>query len=564
MATITLTPKIYKKGMKHSLLSANKIDTVKLRPISNRLAENTIFHTTTLDKVNIENVEYVLPISTKISATDFHSSTNYRWGGLFVGNKHFAKARVECVVASGTTLCKTDEVVQGTVIANVRLAGNSKRVARGGSTFDNYPSADSLSSKNYSLSEWIDNNKTETVEGMTHDYTGNLFSLNPWVRNIVHFELPKDIDWSTGKPTANDVVTDWASSNGGRNYVFWTTWNENSSTNLGVFEQFEMGSPSATSLGVEEWSSTRLVMHNVQLPILKELKKLDDYNYEVSWTVPIRVAYAAASREFGPLGGAYDIDNYAYLDEVSSITIELSGTPLSTDVQNIAYSSSDGELTKIVKDNYTVEVDASEALTLDTRKGMSDVDGLSGLSISRGGYLNAEGEWIDQPQAFATDYVFLPRNSVCTVLSNTSFIGCVHACYYDLNRKFIDSLVYTCPDGQLVFPSTVDKYVRLNGNIADIDSGDYYITIRKPNLWTEVLAKDLLDKYDKGKYTVDCAVAAAWAIDNDIKVNSKVQVKLLDGTFISRGSEPCTFEIKNIEKRYEQHEFVFELKLLEV
>ena len=557
---ITLTPKTYKKGMKHSLLSSNKIDTVIARPISNLAADSTVFHSEQINAVNIRGVRHTLPISQNVVATHFHSSRNFHWGNIIVGNDEFAKARIECVLVSGKTMCKTDQVIQGTPTVNIRLEGSSDVVSRGGSTYDNYPSSDTLSLGNSTIADWIKSNKTETKTGLTHDYSGASFSMNPWIRNIIPYDSGVD-------PTPNDIVTDWVSTHGERLHVWWQGWTENSDFNASSFPEFRMMSPSALSLAYEHHYGTTLVMHNMYLPIKKSITKIDDYNYEVSWTVPVRVAYAAASRSFGIFSAEYDIDNFAYLDEVSSIIIELSGTPFSTAVQDISYSlDSSGNLSTVTHDSYPFEIDAEEALTADTYKGWYKEDGFAGVLVERGGYLDQTGTWVAQEHSFVTDYIWLPRNCIWFAPPNNTVEWYLQGCLYDDEHNLVGTV--PAPNGNvtdtMAFGEPKGRYVRLNGKISDLDSGNYFVTLQLPYLWINVLSKDLLTKYSAGKYVVECVVSADWAIKNKVTINTRAQIKLLEGQYITRKNSACTFEVKNIEKRYSQNEFVFVLKLLEV
>ena len=85
-----------------------------------------------------------------------------------------------------------------------------------------------------------------------------------------------------------------------------------------------------------------------------------------------------------------------------------------------------------------------------------------------------------------------------------------------------------------------------------------------PNLWIEEMSKYLLTKYKNGAYIVECSVPTKWANENNISINTQMYIYLQDGKQIMRGSTPCVFEVKNIERSYNNNDFVYNLKLMEV
>lgn len=354
---LKLTPKVYKQNIKQSLLTNNKIDTVNLRPISNLTADPKVFHTEIVNTISLNGTQYTLPIDNSVASTHKRTISNTRWVNVFLGDTEFAKARMDCVLVTGKTLCTVDDVITGTPTVKINLVGTSKRIARGGSTYENYPGSGDLKNNDWSLAQWISENSNETLNSFTLDYTGATFSMNPWVRNIVHMD-------SGVNPTANDVITDWGPISGGYVGPWWQSWAEESNFSIDATPQFRMVSPNTVNKDVETEAGSTLVMHDVHLPISASLIRIDDYNYEVSWQVPVRVAYVAASRE-AMLFDKKDVDNYAFLDSISEISIELSGIPISSDVRDISYGfDRAGNLTQTTTGNYPVTVDAGELFTL--------------------------------------------------------------------------------------------------------------------------------------------------------------------------------------------------------
>lgn len=108
----------------------------------------------------------------------------------------------------------------------------------------------------------------------------------------------------------------------------------------------------------------------------------------------------------------------------------------------------------------------------------------------------------------------------------------------------------------------------INDHPLSFDENEF-ITLRtyevsSANLWTKTMARRILSAYENGKYIVECDVYAQWAIENDVHIDTEIQVMLLDGTYITRGNTTVTFKVKTIEKSFKGSEFVYTLRLLEV
>lgn len=85
--------------------------------------------------------------------------------------------------------------------------------------------------------------------------------------------------------------------------------------------------------------------------------------------------------------------------------------------------------------------------------------------------------------------------------------------------------------------------------------------------WVTKMSSYLLTKFKNGKYIISCDVRAAWVLQNDVHVNDEVNVKLLDGSFITSRSSTTTkltFQVKNIEKVFNESEFYYTIQLMEV
>ena len=572
---IELTPKIYKQRVSNSLLSENKINTVNIKALAkpNSLDDNEVVCTEEVTTVQLGDIMHTLPISMDTPPTHFRSTRNYRWGGLFIGNKEYAKARMECILVSGKTKCKVATPLVSFPEVKVTLNGKSKIVERSGSSYNLYPSMESLQSSE-SIANWINDNKTEQREGLVHDYSGSTFSMNPWVRNIVPV-TNIGLDGS-GLPTSNDIITLWSTANAGRSLAAANAWTEYGNFDFNNYNEFTMYTEKTVNFDIEAAFASLLRIRNINLPITSEVVKIDDYTYEVLWTVPVRVAYVAASREFGVLlGTAYEVDNYAFLDEVSSILIQLHALPVSGEKKTFSYNlDSNNTLMSANHSNFAFELNSENLLVEDAIYG-SYKRTVKAPSKTLYCYISSDGTL--KPQStlnlasginlFVTTFIPVRARSTVVADYNDAVSVLMQGGYYDENFKFIAPILALNPDTltskfSFEIPENV-AYICMNGK-TDTVVGSCTLQITGPTLWVEYIANALLVKFKEGKYTVECDVSATWALQQKIEVNTEMKIKLLDGTYISRKNTPCVFQVKNIEKKFDQKEFIFTLKLLEV
>lgn len=361
---LIISPRIYNDNMRVSFTPHNKIDTVTLLPISNLLTDEAEiiaqaeFNSTLVDGVNLE-----LPVSSDVLPTHWRYMRN-DYQRLFE-TVNYAKARVECIMGSGTQIITTDKLISDTPIVSIDLVGKSIEVARGGNEYVKYPSIEDLMSKSYNVLEWIEQNKTNEYSYLLGNYADESISMNPWVRKIV----PAKIDslTSINLPTFNDILTSWNDpSLTGRTWATVDGWNEYSSFGSDA-PKVQMFPANAQGSSIESVISTAISLRNLSLPIECNVRKLSDYQYEVSWSAPVKFAYVAASQTRGLLGNKYDLDNYAFADIISNVIITLSGRSYSTEVVSKSYSlDNNGNLTTEVSNEFPIKIDAGEALTLGT------------------------------------------------------------------------------------------------------------------------------------------------------------------------------------------------------
>lgn len=162
--------------------------------------------------------------------------------------------------------------------------------------------------------------------------------------------------------------------------------------------------------------------------------------------------------------------------------------------------------------------------------------------------------------------------------ARTAYCDLDHATFSDVaNYAYVDSItkVIITLNGQPYNTDAVNVSYSMSGSSLTTDVSnvhpykiDKYESITLASTfggvdWTRAISSSLLTKYKNGKYVVSFDVPAVWALTNDVHINTEMQVKLQDGTILSRNGIPCTFEVKTIEKRFNSGEFTYSLKVLE-
>lgn len=131
----------------------------------------------------------------------------------------------------------------------------------------------------------------------------------------------------------------------------------------------------------------------------------------------------------------------------------------------------------------------------------------------------------------------------------------------ELNQEYVDLSFSLDTSGQLTREVINEHPLSFNTNEL-ITSEAYWGDTS--SLWSTAMSQYLLEKFGEGKYIVECEVPAAWALRNDIHINSVCNIRLQDNTLIARDDVTCSFEVKTIEKRFKDNNFIYILRLMEV
>lgn len=469
MATV-LTPRIYSRNFKWGILPSNKVDTVSMRPILNNPLEEPSSFMQDVSAVSIENndgkIDSTLPIVNSVKSNRAAYAWNYERNQPHSTNpQYMGIGAVACVIATGSVTFSLDRPLPTLPTAKVHCEGKTYYVDRGSKTYEdikgifdgNIHDVPQWIQDNASGDEtWIDKSSDSMNRGMYDDptlvdYTKATVPLYPWVRKIIPIsERGYAYD---EKPTQQDILTTWVDqdkSNYWARVENWLGYNTTDSVTMW---------PAVVDVSNDVYS-TRISLKNKNVNITASVVKIDDYNYRVDYSIPVRYTYYAASQYYNSIIGIrsyHDLDSYCFMDTITKLQIELVAQEFNTEHVDLSYSlDNDGHLTQETLNKHPLDFTSNELIT-------------------------AGAYWQDAS-----------------------------------------------------------------------------------SLWTSTMPEYLLQKFKEGKYVIDCEIPAAWAVRNNVHINSVFGIMLQDGTTISRNGVTCNFEVKNIEKRFKDSSFIYALKLMEV
>ena len=81
--------------------------------------------------------------------------------------------------------------------------------------------------------------------------------------------------------------------------------------------------------------------------------------------------------------------------------------------------------------------------------------------------------------------------------------------------------------------------------------------------WEEIYPQMLLDRFGEGKYYITLKVRTKFMLENDVKVDTPVQVYDLKNQIISRNGVACTFKVKRIVRSFDSNEYYYTINCLE-
>ena len=456
---LLLSPRIYNKNFKWGILPRNKIDTIVMQPIRNTPMKEASSFTQEITSVTVRDETVTLPVNLDLAFTHFGYTNNFEMGQPTTMCENY----IGCVVASGSVLFALEEPLPETPTVKLHVDGITYYTNRGSLTHETVSNnsmpftqmASWIKNNASGSEEWTDKSTDSINRGMYDDptlidYTAKSVPLYGWVRKI--YPAGAFIDpYERNLPPAQDVLTTWVDQTKSNHWALCEHWNA-----YGTADSTEMWPEIVYAKG--DINSTKIVLSNRTVPIEASVTKIDDYSYQVDYSIPVRYEYMASSQYYTSFAGArtyHDLDNYCFLDRISKITVELQSQVLNTDTMDVKLGLSDaGVLTNEVPNEHPLSFEQNELITQGTL-------------------------WGDDP-------------------------------------------------------------------------------------WVLTMSKYILDKFKDGKYIVECEVPAAWALKNNVHINTEMTIQLQDTTMITRNGTNCIFLVKNITKRMRSDSFIFVLSLMEV
>lgn len=374
---LLLSPRIYNKNFKWGILPKNKIDTVTAQPVINTPISAATSTTIEVTKVNIKDEEHSLPIALSVTPTNLLFSNNYESGQPTTICENF----VGCVVATGSVTFALEEPLPSTPAAKLHVEGTTHYINRGSLTHadvaDNVLPYTGVASWIYSNAsgseEWTDKSTDSANRGIYEDstlvdYTSTSVPLYGWVRKLRPagaFTWGSDRE-SRNQPDPQDILTTWVDQEVSNHWAVRENWQ-----GFGTSEAVEMWPTEIYAEG--DMNSTKIVLRNRTVPISVSVVKIDDYNYRVDYSLPVRYEYMASSQYYTSFLGIRtykDLDNYCFLDRISKITIELQMKQLNEETQDISYGlDTDGNITTEISNEHPLSFNRNELITLGTKWG---------------------------------------------------------------------------------------------------------------------------------------------------------------------------------------------------
>lgn len=344
MAILLLTPRIY-RNMKWSITPKDMFDTVSMSPITNA-NENEASEIATQDVISVSvNGEQKSLIDMTDNPQNYDDSlVSPLWRSVMYNAPLYVNlSRVDYLIGAGSVLFTFDKPVSTNLSAYITLEGKSSEIPRGTDFYNIVPAEADLRSDGFSLSSWVRQNATQqNNNSLLRNYQTYSVSSNPWT-------------------TRDEVYTYWASSPDFDPSYLWTEY-QNYPLEGQPFTKEGTGSASARG-------SIRLTDDSI--PLMANVRRIDDYRVRVNFSTPIRFAYLAFSSYKDVVGKRTFQDSWAFVDRVSKIKVHLLGYSLDASGNDISYSLNEAGtgLIEQAVNKRIYKVEKNELFTLNTYYG---------------------------------------------------------------------------------------------------------------------------------------------------------------------------------------------------
>ena len=305
---VTLTPFVYKQGAKWVMNAKNKVQTATAHFINGAILDP--------DEIATEVVD--TSVIGAASSNYSESSNSIKFITWFESSK-VAKAKTGIELCQGSLTKTLATPVTGNPTAYITVNGYRIVKDRSTGSFTDYPE------ENISLSDlatWITNNGVRTDNSLVLDYSQGNITIAPWARNIVPADdnvPPENI------PTAADVFTNWTADDAWT-YAAFDKWilRRNEDNPIPSFVMYSPNVPfSPADQDIMRFYNAKLQAYAISKSWGVSVQRTSNYTLNINWTAPKRVLYMAASRSVNILAYHHELDNYAFMDVITEVTIHI-------------------------------------------------------------------------------------------------------------------------------------------------------------------------------------------------------------------------------------------------
>lgn len=384
---LDLNPRNYLQGMKWSLKPKNKIDTVIMQPLSNKVTQ-TVVHTQVLTSgTTPSGTQLSLPMDDNDRTfTQAKTMFNQRSSALWSAVMGVAYVYLTTIKGSYTVTLGTPPTT--TPRASWSLVGSTQYLTRGQKTVDEIntncapssPFCKYISDNAAGTSTMVGNksfDKTQRAtlkEGLLLDYGQGSVPMYPWLRKTTG-EWPggKIIEYLTSRyrPSVEDVFCEWDNGSDADwlpQYSSWSTYNVTGKIRQGSTARYaQAGAGDVVDHFIPLVPSWRYTFYC-------NVTRIDSVTFRVDYELPVRYCQAAAAKAVGSIihTNEHRRDSYAFKDVISQITITLTADTLDDTTQDVSYSlDSNGDLTTNIINDHPLSFAHNELITLDAKWGAS-------------------------------------------------------------------------------------------------------------------------------------------------------------------------------------------------
>lgn len=380
---VQLTPRNYKPGLSWKLLTKNKVDTVASEPYTNARIEGQLIHSESITSAQVfqsgsGNVNVQLPAAASYIRTNEQWETNdFTMPSSSIVRR--ASGRVQILRGSGSFTLRTEIPLTELPTVKLSFEGITSCIDRGSKTcaqmsqlFDqsiNTNIASVVYNNRSRTEEWQNSKSVDTynrgalADATLVDYTKEDVPLYPFVKVVRRADTGTEADWNANKLSEEEVLTHWISATGySSRLIDWSAYYDDRAF-------FTWDSRVNTDSATIALAIQRAAFKEDSVGISAYVTRIDDYTYNVEWSAPIYYAYSAWAQAFlsSAATGNYDVDSYAFLDQITKITADVYVTTLDHDTTvPRSYSLINNALTTNVVNEYPVSFDKNEFITLAT------------------------------------------------------------------------------------------------------------------------------------------------------------------------------------------------------